>query len=149
VNKEAEQISKITAREFAESPLKVLPVAGKGFVNRVFLVETESFRLIFRTNKEDSLDEYEKEKWASTKAIEKQIPTPEILRTGVFDNQAYSIQRFVEGSEGRDFTINRLFIWEKFGEYAKRIHKVKVGGFGLKFRDMTTGDSKALWLEYL
>jgi hypothetical protein len=110
VNEETEQISKLVAVEFADKTLNVFPLTGKGFVNKVFIVETQRGKFIFRTNKENSLDEYEKEKWASNLASNKQIPTPQILRTGVFKNQAYSIQRFVEGTEGRDIKINKLFI---------------------------------------
>lgn len=151
MSEEAEKIFKIVAGEFAEKVLKIAPLAGKGDVNKVFLVETETAKLIFRTNDAASLDEYEKEKWAAQRAREKQIPTPQILSTGVFDNQAYSIQEYIEGAEGRNFSAaENEFIWKKLGEYARRIHQIEVGGFGLSFRDMTaTGGSHALWLKYL
>lgn len=150
MSEEAEKISKIVAGEFAEKVLAVTPLAGKGEVNKVFLVETETAKLIFRTNNAASLDEYEKEKWAAKRAVEKRIPTPEILKTGVFDNQAFSIQKYVEGAEGRSLPVgDNGFVWEKLGEYARQIHQVEVGGFGLGFRDMTAGGSQSVWLKYL
>jgi aminoglycoside phosphotransferase (APT) family kinase protein len=149
VNEETEQISKIIHAVLAETPLKVLPLTGKGFVNNVFLVETNRAKFICRTNNENSLDEYEKEKWAAERAAAKQVPTPPILSTGIFDNRAYSIQKYVAGTEGRKLPGDRRFIWKKFGEYAGRIHQIEVGGFGLKFRQMTEGDSAAGWLKYL
>jgi aminoglycoside phosphotransferase (APT) family kinase protein len=150
VNEEAEKISKIVAGEFAEKVLAITPLAGKGDVNKVFLVETKAAKMIFRTNEAASLDEYEKEKWAAKRAVEKRIPTPEILRSGVFDNQAYSIQKYVEGAEGRSLPAgDDGFIWGKLGEYAKQIHQIEVGGFGLSFRDMTAGGAQNFWLKYL
>ena len=129
--------------------MKISPLIGKGYVNKVFLIETESSKFIFRTNDSNSLDEYEKEKWAAKRALKRQIPTPQILKIGVFDNRAYSIQKYIEGIEGRDFSADKKIIWRKLGEYAKRIHDIKIGGFGLKFRDMTQGDSQTLWLKHL
>jgi aminoglycoside phosphotransferase (APT) family kinase protein len=149
INEETKRIAKIIFDEFAEKSLKISPVTGKGFVNDVYLVETENSKFILRTKNAGSPDEYEKEKWAADQARRHGIPTPAILKIGVFDDRAYSIQNFVAGIEGRDLTIDRHFIWKKSGEYAKRIHEIKVGGFGLNFRDMTAGDSKTLWLEYL
>lgn len=149
MNQQINTISKIISDEFKEIPLKVLPVIEKGFVNLVFQVETESNKFIFRTNDFNSLDEYEKEKWAAARAIGKQIPTPQILKIGVYNNQAYSIQKYVEGIEGRNFSADKKFIWKKLGEYARQIHDIKIGGFGLKLRDMTQGNSQTLWLKYL
>jgi len=100
-------------------------------------------------NEIGALDEYEKEKWAAERASEKQIPTPQILKIGLFESRAFSIQTFVEGVEGRRFSGDKTFIWKRFGEYAKRLHGVRVGGFGLSFSDMTAGGSEALWRRYL
>lgn len=149
MNQQINKISEIISDEFKEIPLKILPLTGKGFVNLVFQVETESSKFIFRTNDLDSLDEYEKEKWAAAQAIGKHIQTPQILKTGVFNNQAYSIQKYVEGVEGRNFSADKKFIWKQLGEYARQIHDIKINGFGLKLRDMTQGDSQTLWMKYL
>ncbi|HVE57318.1 MAG TPA: aminoglycoside phosphotransferase family protein [Pyrinomonadaceae bacterium] len=149
MSKETETILKIISDEFAELPLKISPLIDKGFVNKVFLVETEIFKFIFRTNDLNSFDEYEKERWAANRAIRKNIPTPQILKTGIYENQAFSIQKYVEGIEGRDFSGDKKIIWKKLGEYAKQIHTIKIGGFGLKLRDMTEGGSKSSWLKYL
>ncbi len=133
----------------AETTLKISPLVGKGFVNEVFFIETGNHKFIFRTSDADLLDEYEKELWSAKRAFEKTIPTPQILKIGVFKNHAFSIQPFVEGIEGRDFSGDKKFIWKKLGEYARKIHSVKIGGFGLKFCDMTHGNSEFLWQTYL
>jgi hypothetical protein len=100
-------------------------------------------------NDANSFDEYEKENWCVNQAAEKNIPVAKILRTGVFENKAFSIQEFIEGVEGRDFSNDTKFVWRKLGEYASRIHTIKVAGFGLKYCDLTHGNAEKSWLEYL
>lgn len=149
MNTENQIITKIFSETTAQKVLKISPVVGKGFVNKVFLVETPGAKYILRMNSVDSLDEYEKEFWVTNQAIAKNIPTPKILKIGVLDAQAFSIQEYVSGIEGRDFSSDKKFIWKRLGEYAKQIHTINVGGFGLDFRDMTSGDSQKSWLRYL
>lgn len=146
---EIETIEKIVANEIQEKALRILPVIGKGFVNRVFIVETKNSEIIVRTNDLDSFDEYQKECWAAHQAIKKTIPTPNILKMGVFENRAFSFQKYINGIEGRDISRDKKFIWKQLGEYARQIHSIKVGGFGLTFRDMTEGDAQKSWLRYL
>ena len=146
---EIKTISKIFSDVMTEKALNILPISGRGFVNQVFLVQTANTKFIIRLNSAKSLEEYEKEIWATNQAIEENIPTPKILKIGICDFQAYSIQDYVKGFEGRDLSADKLFIWKKLGEYAKLIHSVKVGGFGLDFCEMTCGDSQKMWLRYL
>ncbi len=141
--------AKIISGFFSEKVLKVLPIIDKGFVNQVFLVETENSRFIFRMKDDDSIDEYEKEAWASNQAQVKGVPVPSILKIGVFEGKAYSIQTFIEGLEGRNLSGNRKRIWKKLGEYTQKIHQIKVAGFGLKLRDMIQGNAESSWFEYL
>jgi fructosamine-3-kinase/uncharacterized protein Usg len=146
---DTETIEKIISNELQEKVLKILPISGRGFVNRVFRVETKTAKHIVRLNSANSYDEYQKEVWATNQALVKNIPTPKILKIGIFDNQAFSIQEFINGIEGRDFSADTKFIWKKLGEYAQQIHSIKVGGFGLDFVDMTAGNSQKMWLRYL
>lgn len=148
-NKEIEIVRKIIADVFSDNILKISQLIDKGSVNRVFVIETTTAKFILRMNDADSLDEYEKENWCVKQAAEKNIPVARILRTGVFENKAYSIQEFIEGVEGRNLSDDKKFLWRKLGEYARRIHTIKVAGFGLKFRDFVAGNAEKSWLEYL
>ena len=134
---------------FPERPVKIAQIVGKGFVNEVFVGETENSKLVVRMNDANSLDEYQKEVWSVNQAREKSIPVAEILKVGIFGEKAYSIQKFIEGSEGRDSSIDKKFIWEKLGEYASLIHRINVAGFGLKLNDLIAGNAEKSWLEYL
>lgn len=146
---EIEIATKIFSGIFAEKALKILPLIGKGTVNQVLVVETKNSKFIFRINAADSFDEYEKESWSSGKADEKGVPVPAILKIGVFEEKAFSIQTFIKGAEGRNLSGDKSFIWKKLGEYASRIHQIKVAGFGLKFRDLVEGNAEKSWLEHL
>ena len=149
LSKEKKIVRKIIIDEFRAKPLKITPVLRKGFVNQVFLAETENTKLIIRMQDSNSLDEYKKEVWAANRAIENFIPTPKILKIGVFDDKAFSIQEYVQSVESKNLSADKKSVWKKLGEYARRIHTIEVGGFGLDFRDMTQGDSKFAWLRYL
>jgi fructosamine-3-kinase len=144
-----EAVLEIISNVFSERALKISQLTGKGSVNEIFIVETENSKLVVRMNDANSLDEYKKEVWSVNRAKEKNIPVSEILNVGVFGEKAYSIQKFIEGSEGRDSSIDKKFIWEKLGEYASRIHKIKVAGFGLGFSDLLEGNAEKSWLKYL
>ncbi len=142
-------VSEIISNIFSERALKISQLTGKGSVNEIFLVETEISKLVVRMNDANSLDEYKKEVWSVNRAKEKNIPVAEIVNVGIFGEKAYSIQKFIEGSESRDLSIDKRFIWEKLGEYASRIHTIKVAGFGLKFSDLIEGNAEKSWLKYL
>ncbi len=144
-----ETAAKIFASVFAETVLHISPLIDKGAVNQVFVVEARNSKFILRMNATDSLDEYEKEVWASGRAFERGVSVPAILKIGVFEEKAFSIQTFIEGAEGRNVAGDKSFVWKKLGEYASRIHRIKTVGFGLKFRDLATGNAQKSWLEYL
>jgi len=68
---------------------------------------------------------------------------------GVFEEHAYMIQTYIAGDEGRNSKFPRKHIWGQLGRYARLIHSIEVAGFGLKLQDLTQGDSRGSWLEYL
>ena len=147
--KNIEIVSEIVSKVFSERAVKISELIEKGCVNEVFIVETDNSKLVVRMNDANSIDEYKKEVWSASRAKEKYIPVAEILSVGIFGEKAYSIQTFIEGSEGRDLSVDKKLVWKKLGEYARRIHTIKVGGFGLNFRDMTEGNFRCAWLRYL
>jgi Predicted aminoglycoside phosphotransferase len=95
------------------------------------------------------LEEYTKEAWCIEKALVRSIPVATVLDVGVFEEHAFMIQAYIEGDEGRDSVFPRSDIWHQLGKYAKEIHSIEVAGFGLTLTDLTQGNSRASWLEYL
>lgn len=147
--KETEIVEKIMADVFSGKALKITPLIDKGSVNQVFIVETKNSKFVLRMNDANFLDEYKKEIWSSGRAREKGVSVPTILKIGVFEKKAFSIQEFIEGFEGRVLPADKKFIWSTLGEYASRIHRIEVAGFGLKFGDLIRGNAEKSWLEYL
>jgi hypothetical protein len=68
---------------------------------------------------------------------------------GEASGNAYMIQAFIEGINGKEIKGDRTAIWRKLGEYAKLIHAIKVTGWGEDFFDDTPGGQRASWLKFL
>ena len=134
----------------SERQVGVVPILGKGSVNKVFIVETANAKVVVRINDNNAaLDEYTKEAWCIDKAAAKGVPVADVLVVGTFDEHAFMIQTYIAGDEARDSRFSRNSIWRQLGKYAKLIHSIQVAGFGLKMSDLTAGDSRQAWLEYL
>jgi aminoglycoside phosphotransferase (APT) family kinase protein len=142
--------SKIASRFFNESQISILPVLGKGSVNKVFIVEVAGAKVIVRMRNDNAaLDEYTKEAWCIKKAAAARVPVSDVLAIGMFEEHAYMIQTYIAGDEGRNSQLPGSYIWRQLGKYARLIHSIDVAGFGLKLRDLTEGDSRKSWLKYL
>ncbi|WP_440112346.1 aminoglycoside phosphotransferase family protein [Paenibacillus sp. QZ-Y1] len=114
-------------------------ILGKGFVNQVCLVETESEKVVVRMNNKDNFPTFMKEKWCIEQATAAGIPGPQTLSVGITDEVAYMIQTFVEGDNGLDSSVFESEIWRKLGAYAQRIHSIQVTGFGGDLIDPVQG----------
>lgn len=133
---QAEQIVKRFCQEKITSSW---PIVGKGFVNQVYGVETDSRKIIVRLNNADTYSEYLKEQWCIQQAAAAGIPGPQVLAVGIEDECAYMIQSFVEGSNGLDGDLPGTDIWRQLGEYARVIHHIPVHGSGDKLTDPLHG----------
>jgi aminoglycoside phosphotransferase (APT) family kinase protein len=130
--------------------IRVLPISGRGSVNKVFIVEAPNTKFVVRmSDQNESLNEYTKEAWCIDKAMVRGVPVATVLDVGVIEGHAYIIQGYISGDEGRDSQFPRNYIWRQLGRYARVIHSIEVTGFGLKLQDLTEGDSRQSWLEYL
>ncbi len=54
-------------------------VVGKGNINQVCVVETESRKVVIRMNDQDTFPSFVKEKWCIEQAAAVGIPGPEVL----------------------------------------------------------------------
>lgn len=150
MNKDIELVSKVTSSFLNERQVSVVPVLGKGSVNKVFIVESANAKVVVRMNNNNvALDEYTKEAWCIEKAAAKGVPVSDVLSVGMFEEHAFMIQTYIAGDEARDSRLSRSHIWRQLGKYAKLIHSIRVAGFGLKMSDLAVGDSRQSWLEYL
>jgi aminoglycoside phosphotransferase (APT) family kinase protein len=149
-NNDIQLVSRISSQFLADQQLRVVPLLRRGSVNKVFIVEATDTKVVVRLrNDSESVDEYTKEAWCINKVGERNVPVARVLDVGVIEDQPYIVQTYIEGDEGRDTLFPRSHIWRELGKYARVIHSIQVAGFGLKHSDLTQGDSRASWLEYV
>ncbi len=150
LSKDMKLVSRVSLSFLNDANIRVLPISGKGSVNKVFIVEAPNTKLVVRIgDQNESLQEYRKEVWCIDKAAVRGVPVPPVLDVGVIEEHAYMIQAYCSGDEGRDSKFPRSRIWHQLGRYARLIHSVEVAGFGLTLQDLTEGNSRESWLEYL
>lgn len=149
-SKDAETASNI-ASGFLDGPtVEVIPIIGRGTVNKVFVVGAGSEKVVVRMSaRGEASDEYAKEAWCIERAATLCVPVTRVLAVGRRDGHAYILQTYVAGDEGRDSRVPERYIWQELGKHARLIHSIEVRGFGLKLSDMTQGDARASWLRYL
>lgn len=150
MSKDIQLVSSVASIFLKDVQIRVVPIFGKGNVNKVFIVETPNAKFVVRMgDQNESLKEYKKEAWCIDKAAVRGVPVATVLDVGVIEEHAYMIQSYIAGDEGRDSQFPRSHIWYQLGRNARLIHSIEVGGFGLKLQDLTQGDSRESWLEYL
>jgi tRNA A-37 threonylcarbamoyl transferase component Bud32 len=142
-------VSRVASNFLNNAEVRVAPILGRGSVNKVFLVEATDTKLAFRMGANESLEEYRKEAWCIHQAAERGVPVATVLDMGVVEERGFMIQSYIAGDEGRDSSLPRSHIWRELGKHARLIHSIDVVGFGLKLSDLTEGDSRKSWLEYL
>ncbi|WP_028550302.1 aminoglycoside phosphotransferase family protein [Paenibacillus sp. UNC451MF] len=114
-------------------------IVGKGTVNKVCVVETESRKVVVRMNDSSTFPSFIKEKWCIEQAAAVGIPGPRVLSIGLVNETAYMIQSFIDGDNGLDSTIRKSYVWKQLGEYAKLIHSIQVKGYGENLIDPVRG----------
>ncbi|HYH83930.1 MAG TPA: aminoglycoside phosphotransferase family protein [Pyrinomonadaceae bacterium] len=149
-SKDIEAVSNIASEFLNEPPVKVTPIIGKGSVNKVFVVAAGDNKIVVRmSERAQAPDEYAKEAWCIERAAALGVPVPAVLAVGRRDGYAYIVESYVAGDEGSDSRAAESYIWRELGGYARLIHSIEVAGLGLKLSDMTRGDARASWLQYL
>jgi aminoglycoside phosphotransferase (APT) family kinase protein len=150
LSKYIQLVTRVSSSLLHDQQVRVVPIPGRGSVNKVFIVEATNTKLVVRMgDNNESLEEYTKEVWCIAKAAVRGIPVAPVLEVGVFEERGFMIQAYLAGKEGRDSLLPRSHIWRQLGKYAKLIHSIEVAGFGMKLSDLTQGDAQASWLDYL
>src|SRR3989344_5483092 len=127
-------------------------VIGHGSVNQIFIVTTETEKLVIRLNHNRGFDEFVKEKWCIEQATNKGVPNPKVFKLGEFDGYSYIVQSFLEGVVGSHAQVDTVAVWREIGKYAKLIHSIPVSGFGLdssELMESTTNTSVDKWKKYV
>jgi aminoglycoside phosphotransferase len=123
-------------------------IVGKSEVSNVFLVSCQSKKYIFRLNDAGELSRFQKEAWCIAKAQKAGVPGPEVIAVGSEDEQAYMVASYLEGELADDIATSLRSVWKTLGEYCRKIHGIRVAGFGENLEDMQH-DTREKWRGYL
>jgi aminoglycoside phosphotransferase (APT) family kinase protein len=141
------------AAGFLRDRVRSVRLIGQGSNNKNFLVETANARAVVKLSHEHrrhrALQDYRKEEWCIEQSSALGVPGPSVLSIGEADGNAFMIQTFVEGINGKQVEGDRTAIWRKLGEYARLTHSIKVTGWGEDFFDDRPDGQRASWLRYL
>jgi len=132
-----------------EDVIKVKQITGKGEVNDTHICSTSSNKYILRINPEESmLDRFQKEEWCMNQAQKVGVPGADVIKIGMKNDHPYMVLSYIDGVDGDDIEKNKqVRIWQALGEYTRKIHSIKVSGFG---ENMTSdGIFDGSWEEYL
>jgi len=141
------------AAEFLRERVRSVRPIGQGSNNKNFLVETANARVVVKLSHEHrrhrALQDYQKEKWCIEQSSTLGVPGPSVLSVGEAGGNAFMIETFVEGVNGKAIEGDRTAIWRKLGEYARLTHSIQVTGWGEDFFDDRPGGQRASWLKFL
>lgn len=144
------RIAKRIALQHFGSPASRIVYKSSGRTNYVFAVNHVDGQFVIRISPQpEKINAFKKERWASQKAREAGVPSPEVLAVGNdVAAEPYMITRRVTGSEASHHP-NRDRIIHAMGRNAAMINSIQTHGFGSNFD--WTSDEKRLdsWQSYL
>lgn len=132
-----------------EDVIKVKQITGKGEVNDTYVCSTSSTKYILRIDPQESaLDRFRKEEWCVNQAQKVGVPGADVIKIGMKNDHPYMVLSYIDGVDGDDIEKSKqVKIWQALGDYAHKIHSIKVSGFG---ENMTSnGVFGGSWEEYL
>lgn len=124
-------------------------IMGKGEVNDIYVLTTDSSKYVLRVDPSESSDErFQKESWSLGAAGKAGVLVPEVFGIGIEEKHPYILMSFIEGIHGADVDAeSKNLIWSRLGNYARKIHSVKTIGFDERM--ISPGTFKGSWSEYL
>ena len=142
-------LTKTIVQQYFGKPASRIVYKSSGLTNYVFAVNHVEGQFVVRISPDpERLSAFQKELWASKKAREAGVPTPEVLAVGNDAiSEPYMITRRVTGSEATHHP-NRRHIVHDMGEFAAIINSIPTSGFGTNF-DWTSDKNNLTWDNYL
>ena len=130
------------------APASRIVYKPSGRTNYVFVVNHVEGQFVIRISPEpEKVNAFRKELWASQKAREVGVPSPEVIAVGIAA-APYMITRRVTGSEASHHP-KRDRIIHSMGSYAAMINSIQTDGFGSNFDWTTDEPSIDSWQDYL
>ena len=139
----------IVERHFGK-PASRIVYKSSGRTNFVFAVNHVEGQFVVRISPNaDNMKAFQKELWASRKAREAGVPSPEVLAVGNDAvSEPYMITRRVTGTEATHHP-DRSRIIHEMGRYAATINSINTNGFGSNFEWAGDGPEHSTWNSYV
>jgi len=143
-------LTRTIVQQYFGKPASRIVYKSSGLTNYVFAVNHVEGQFIVRISPDaERIKAFQKELWASQKAREAGVPTPEVLAVGNDAvSEPYMITRRVTGSEATHHP-NRRHIVHDMGEYAAIINSIPTTGFGCNFDWTKDTSNHSTWDSYL
>ena len=139
---------RIVEHHFGQPPTRIV-YKRSGLSNNVFVVNHVEGQFVVRISPEAGKTEaFRKELWATQKAREVGVPSPEVLAVGNIGSEPYMITRRVTGTEATHHPRRGPIVHE-IGRYAQIINSIRTTNFGSNFDWTTNGPQHSTWAEYL
>ena len=135
-------VSSIVEASLGVSPTSIKLVEDQGNVNSAFDVNTKKGDFIVRSRfGSTEMHQFIREKNCADLIRQTHDWTPEIVDIGLFENNAYSVQRKVPGVMASKLQDDLTHVWEQIGSYAEFFHSIEVSGYLRNaFRVSTSGE---------
>lgn len=159
IKNDVDVVRQIAYKFFSGNSDFSIKILGEGACNINYLIENSIPKIVVKLSKPHreykALEEYRKEEWCVRKAQKLDIPTPRILEVNQYGGRAYQIQSYVEGTPVADLkgasslSENvKIKVWQKLGEYTKKINSIPVTGWGENLLN-ETGEFSDSWKKYV
>jgi aminoglycoside phosphotransferase (APT) family kinase protein len=137
-------------QQYFGKPASRIVYKSSGRTNFVFAVNHVEGQFVVRISPDqERVNAFQKELWASQRAREAGVPTPEVLVVGNDAvSEPYMITRRVTGSEATQHPKRRSIVHE-MGEYAAVINSITTNGFGTNFDWASNGKKNSTWGSYV
>ncbi len=131
-------------------PASRIVYKSSGRTNYVFAVNHVEGQFVVRISPDlERLRAFQKERWASQKAREAGVPTPEVIEvSNDAVSEPYMITRRVTGSEATQHPKRKRIVHE-MGEYAAVINSIHTDGYGSDFDWTSAGTKHKTWVDYV
>lgn len=137
-------------QQYFGKPASRIVYKSSGRTNFVFSVNHVEGQFVVRISPDlERIKAFQKERWASQRAREAGVPTPEVLVVGNDAvSEPYMVMRRVTGSEATQHPKRRSIVQE-MGEYAAVINSIATNGFGTNFDWASNGKKNSTWDSYV
>lgn len=138
----------IVQHHFGQPPSRIV-YKRSGLSNYVFVINHVEGQFVVRISPEtEKIAAFTKELWATQKAREVGVPSPEVLAVGNIGSEPYMVSRRVTGVEATHHP-KRKHIVHEMGRCARTINSVRTTDFGANFDWTANGPKNNTWAEYL